>query len=174
VGTAYFFDKPEQSTPNGRYLRRGDVFYGEGETNGFVKAGFVAPNGAKSTGWLKVQELSRLGNGEPPVAARRPRRPAPPVVAPQAEETAEKTTEAPVASPPKPASVGAKTAVVQVARSYFFDSPDLSLPRLAHCVRGDKVRVGEIRGDAVYVTFTNWEKVTSTGWMHKDALKFNP
>jgi hypothetical protein len=59
---------------------------------------------------------------------------------------------------------------VQAARSYFYNSPDLIEPRKAHCVQGDKVWLGETRGDAVYVTFTNWEKVTTKGWMRKDAL----
>ncbi|SFP98861.1 hypothetical protein [Hymenobacter arizonensis] len=171
VGTAYFFDSPQQSTPNGRYLRRGDEFYGEGETNGFVKTGFKAPNGAQSTGWLKAQELTRLGAGPAtPAPVRKPS----PVAAPPAPTP---TTEAsPAASEPTAAPVpaNAQTAVVKVARSYFYNSPDLSLPRLAHCVRGDKVRLGESRGEAVYVTFTNWQKVTSTGWMRKDALDINP
>ncbi|WP_426061412.1 hypothetical protein [Hymenobacter sp. B1770] len=171
VGTAYFFDSPQQSTPNGRYLRRGDEFYGEGETNGFVKTGFKAPNGAQSTGWLKVQELTRLGAGPATPASGRKPRPAAAPTAPTAAPEANPAASAPAAAP---APGNAQTAVVKVARSYFYNSPDLSLPRLAHCVRGDRVRLGETRGEAVYVTFTNWQKVTSTGWMRKDALDINP
>ena len=163
VETAYFFDVPEQqSTPNGRYLRRGDVFYGEGETNGFVKTAFVQPNGSAGTGWLKRAELSKLtaGSASRPAASTRSgaaARPAP----------AAPATEAGAAVSP----AGLPLAVVQVERSYFYDSPDLALPRKAHCVRGDKVRLGETQGPAVYVTFTNWEKVTTSGWMRRDALQ---
>jgi hypothetical protein len=167
VETAYFFDVPQQSTPNGRYLRRGDVFYGEGETNGFVKTAFVQPNGSSGIGWLKRAELSKLGasSASKPVASTRPSaapRPAPrpvqPAVAPSSEAGATASLDE------------GQLAVVEAERSYFFDSPDLSLPRKAHCVRGDKVRLGETEGPAVYVTFTNWEKVTTTGWMRRDAL----
>ena len=168
VGSAYFFDKPEQSTPNGRYLRRGDTFYGEGETNGFVRTGFVQPNGAAGTAWLKAQELTRLYGGP----AARPARPAPaPLPAAAAPDY---QPDEPVATARKPADAGAtpaRTAVVQVDRSYFYHTPNLTAPRRAFCQRGDKVRLGESRGDAVYVTFTNWEKVTTTGWMRKSELR---
>ena len=171
VETAYFFDKPEQAPPNGRYLRRGDSFYGEGETNGFVKTGFVQPNGAAGIGWLKVQGLSKRGAN----AGARPPRQSPPsptprqpvAAAPPAQgrmETGE--TAAPIGSPSR--------AMVQADRAYFYNSPDLASPRKAYCERGDKVRVGEQQGTAVYVTFTNWEKVTTTGWMKKAALRFTP
>ncbi len=159
VETVYFFDQPEQSTPNGRYLRRGDTFYGEGETNGFVKTGFVQPNGATGTAWLKVTELRKfpgsLAAGVASIA--RPRHAA---AAPRARKSdgADRTA-------------GTKTAVVQAARAYFYDSPDLVIPRKAYCERGDKVRLGESRGPAVYVTFINWEKVTTTGWMSKASLR---
>lgn len=171
VGTAYFFDAPQQSTPNGRYLRRGDEFYGEGETNGFVKTGFEAPNGVKSTGWLKKQELTTLrGRSATKVAAAsKPPRPAAPAPAEYEPAAAASAPDAPVRrAAPVPAD--AQVAVVQVARSYFFNTADLNTPRLAHCVRGDKVRLGETRGEAVYVTFTNWQNVTSRGWMRRDAL----
>ncbi|OGX88541.1 hypothetical protein BEN48_09140 [Hymenobacter glacialis] len=162
VGTAYFFDNPEQSTPNGRYLRRGDVFYGEGEWNGFVKTGSVDPAGNRSTGWLKRQELSTAT--ERPAAASAPAATAP--AEPPAPDAAPRAG----SFPPPAATSGARRAVVQTARAYFHNSPDLATPRKAHCVRGDKVRLGEERGAAVYVTFTNWENVTTTGWMRKDAL----
>lgn len=173
VGTAYFFDQPQQSTPNGKYLRRGDVFYGEGEWNGFVKTGFVGPTGDRSTGWLKRPELSVLAAS--PAAAPARRGPAPPAgapepLAPNAANAARRAS----SFPPPPAASGARQAVVQADRSYFYNSPDLATPRKAHCVRGDKVRLGESRGNAVYVTFTNWEKVTTTGWMRQDALGINP
>ena len=170
VGTAYFFDKPEQSAPNGRYLRRGDTFFGEGETDGFVKTGYVQPNGAAGTAWLKVQELRRLG-GRPlrPAAPRQPTE----LSRPAAEAAPNYTVdEAPRA--PEPANTGASStqrAVVEADRAYFHNSPDLATPRKAFCQRGDKVRLGESRGPAVYVTFTNWEKVTTQGWMRKDALR---
>ena len=175
VGTAYFFDKPEQSAPNGRYLRRGDNFFGEGETNGFVKTAFVNPDGTRSTGWLKTQELGRLPDNAAP-NARRSSKPAPPLpaAAPVAYDDEPTAAPEPAARPGAAAggaASGATTAAVQVAKSYFFDSPDLTTPRKAHCVRGDKVRLGESRGAAVYVTFTNWEKVTTTGWMRADALR---
>jgi len=160
VGTAYFFDKPKQSMPNGRYLRRGDTFFGEGESNGFVKTSFVQPNGAAGTAWLKRQELMRLP-GKPVAAAlpsREPHSPTGPLpVQPKAER--EKAI----------ASAGG-TAVVKTARAYFYNSPDLATPRKAYCERGDKVHLGQREGEAVYVTFTNWEKVTTTGWMRQGDL----
>lgn len=169
VETAYFFDVPAQSTPNGKYLRRGDTFYGEGEMNGFVKTRFVGPGGSTGTGWLKVQELSRLAGGEAPRAVPG-RRPKPPTTAPGYPDAAA-TAPAPRAALPAATLSSAGTAVVEVERAYFYDSPDLATPRKAFCQRGDKVRLGESQGDAVYVTFTNWEKVTTTGWMRKDALR---
>ncbi len=174
--TAYFFDAPEQGKPSGKYLLRGDVIYGEQESNGFVKTRFKDPNGATVAGWLKAQELSKLAATSAPVAARssRPSRAtSPPTTASEPDDTDYES------APVSDASGGAAetdvnesaTAVVQVARSYFYNSPDLTQPRKAHCVRGDKVRLGESRGEAVFVTFTNWEKVTTTGWMRKDALR---
>ncbi|MDQ2793252.1 MAG: hypothetical protein M3Y12_04485 [Bacteroidota bacterium] len=171
VETAYFFDKPEQSTPNGRYLRRGDAFFGEGETNGFVKTGFVQPNGSAGTAWLKVQELSKLANGRPATPPGRRNASAP--AARPADPEAYSNEALPPDPRPRlaaPSPGGATTAVVQVGRSYFYNSPDLAVPRKAYCERGDKVRLGESRGEAVYVTFTNWEKVTTMGWMKKATL----
>ena len=175
VQTAYFFDVPEQSTPNGRYLRRGDTFYGQGETNGFVKTGFVQPNGVAGTAWLKLPELRKLAASPATSGARGSRlpRPARPPVGPaQSDESIAEATETAdgVARSGTRATSG-KTAVVQVDRSYFYNSADLATPRKAYCERGDKVRLGESRDAAVYVTFTNWEKVTTTGWMRKDALR---
>lgn len=169
VETAYFFNVPEQSTPNGKYLRRGDTFYGEGEMNGFVKTRFVGPGGSTGTGWLKVQELSKLAEGEVPsaVPSRRPKSPTPT----PSYSAATATAPTPRAAPPAAATPGGGTAVVEVERAYFYSSPDLATPRKAFCQRGDKVRLGETQGDAVYVTFTNWQKVTTTGWMRKDALR---
>ena len=172
VETAYFFDQPELATPNGRYLRRGDTFYGEGEINGFVKAGFKQPNGVIGTGWLKVQGLGKLTGRA--AAARSPRVPPPPrtAAAPapsdyQSDEAADAASE-----PTSVASAGrSQTAVVRVARAYFYRAADLATPRKAFCQRGDKVRLLQTRGAAVYVTFTNWEKVTTTGWMRQDALQ---
>ena len=174
VGTAYFFDVPQQSTPNGKYLRRGDVFYGEGESNGFVKTGFVGPDGTKSVGWLKVQELSKLAESTASPNPPRSSPPRPPAARRQPIDYGDAEATAPAAAVERagtnPSYV--QRAVVQVGRSYFYNSPDLATPRKAFCQRGDKVRLGESRGDAVYVTFTNWEKVTTTGWMRKDALRF--
>lgn len=170
VETAYFFDKPEQSTPNGRYLRRGDAFFGEGETNGFVKTGFVQPNGSAGTAWLKLQGLSRLDDG--PVV-RPVRRKAPASTAQSADDglySGESSQPGPRQTPSAAPLSGAATAVVQAGRAYFYNSPDLAIPRKAYCERGDRVRLGEARGAAVYVTFTNWEKVTTVGWMKKAAL----
>lgn len=170
VETAYFYDAPQQSTPSGRYLRRGDVLYGEEEANGFVKSSFVQPNGATGFGWLKSQELSRLANLPTPKAspATRPRS-----AAAQPQLLGSRGN-AEVVTPGRPLGTSpAKTAVVRVSRSYFYNSPDLEKPRRAYCEQGDKVRLGESRGDAVFVSFTNWEKVTTTGWMRKDALRFN-
>ena len=170
VETAYFFDKPEQSTPNGRYLRRGDAFFGEGETNGFVKTGFVQPNGSSGTAWLKLQGLSRLAES-PAARPARPKAPAP--AAPPVDDavySGEPSQPSPRPSAAATPTSGATTAVVQASRAYFYNSPDLAIPRKAYCERGDKVRLGESRGEAVYVTFTNWEKVTTKGWMKKAAL----
>ena len=173
VETAYFFEAPEQGVPSGKYLRRGDVFYGEGEANGFVKTGFRNPDGTAGVGWLKAQGLSKLAAaGAPgPVPRRAPRPAARPTPLSAPDDYA--TADIPSAPPERPraASRGGTMAVVRVARSYFYDSPDLLLPRKAHCVRGDKVRLGEQRGEAVFVTFTNWEQVTTTGWMRQDALR---
>ena len=171
VEMAYFFDKPEQSTPNGRYLRRGDAFFGEGETNGFVKTGFVQPNGSAGTAWLKVQELSKLAES-PGTQPRRSSPPAPIAQVIDNEEYSDNIPSRPGASPRPSGALpgGAMTAVVQVSRSYFYDSPDLTFPRKAYCERGDKVRLIDSRGEAAYVTFTNWEKVTTKGWMKKATL----
>ena len=170
VGTAYFFDKPEQSVPSGRYLRRGDAFYGEGETNGFVKTGFKLKNGTTGTAWLKRQELRQLAESP---GARPVRRKAPtPVPQPGADAGYGPEPSGPGPREKSPAGLpGSATAVVQVGRSYFYNSPDLAVPRKAYCERGDKVRLGESRGEAVYVTFTNWEKVTTTGWMKQATLR---
>ena len=174
VGTAYFFDKPAQSTPSGHYLRRGDVFYGEGETNGFVKTGFVQPNGSAGTAWLKLRELSKLAGSTAAVA---PRAAPAPKAAPRPTSTKASVPEG-YETAPSPAPVAAtgpavppvSQAVVQADRAYFYDSPDSAVPRKAYCERGDKVRIIDRRDNAVYVTFTNWEKVTTRGWMRKDAL----
>ncbi|MCC3155457.1 hypothetical protein Q3A66_20545 [Hymenobacter sp. BT770] len=172
VGTAYFFDAPQQSTPNGKYLRRGDVFYGEGEWNGFVKTGFIGPDGTKNIGWLKVQELSRLAESTAPTKAARTSPPRSPAASSQPNGMPVPT---PSTAPVERAGANlssSQRAVVQVDRAYFYNSPDLATPRKAFCQRGDKVHLGGSRGDAVYVTFTNWEKVTTTGWMRKDDLRF--
>ena len=172
VETAYFFDQPELATPNGRYLRRGDTFYGEGETNGFVKASFKQPNGVVGTGWLKVQGLGKLAGRAAAASSPRVLPPSRAAAAPapsdyQSDEAADAASE-----PTSAASAGrSQTAVVRVARSYFYRAADLATPRKAFCQRGDKVRLLQTRGAAVYVTFTNWEKVTTTGWMRQDALR---
>jgi hypothetical protein len=145
-------------------LRRGDTFYGEGETNGFVRTGYVQPNGVTSTAWLKLQELRPLGSRqtrpEPPSRATTP--------APTTPDYA--TGEATRTKAPANAT-GARRAVVEVERAYFHDSPDLATPRKAFCQRGDKVQLVDTRAEAVYVTFTNWEKVTTRGWMRKSELR---
>ena len=176
VETAYFFDQPMQSTPNGRYLRRGDTFYGQGESNGFVKAGFVQPNGTSGTAWLKGQGLRKFPAG-PAGNTAQANPPLRPTVRPPAACTGvdyDPDATAGVATGQEGAAPGSgATAKVEVDRSYFYNSPDLGQPRKAFCQRGDKVRVLESSGNAVRVTFTNWEKVTTTGWMRKDALHFN-
>ncbi|MFC6225212.1 hypothetical protein ACFP2F_18335 [Hymenobacter artigasi] len=176
VETAYFFDQPVQSTPSGRYLRRGDTFYGQGESNGFVKAGFVQPNGASGMAWLKAQGLRKLPAGPAGRTAKATAtaRPAtrPPEARPKVTDEPDGTESATTGQPNAAASSGS-TAKVEVDRAYFYNSPDLDQPRKAFCQRGDKVRVLASSGDAVQVTFTNWEKVTTTGWMRKDALRFS-
>ena len=172
VETAYFFDQPVQATPNGRYLRRGDTFYGQGESNGFVKAGFVQPDGASGTAWLKAQGLRKLlagpaGRTAQAIPAARPAT-RPPTAPAEPAETQGTTAGQDVAA----ASSG-PTAKVAVDRAYFYNSPGLGQPRKAFCQRGDRVRVLESSDEAVRVTFTNWEKVTTTGWMRKDALHFS-
>ena len=173
VETAYFFDKPELATPNGRYLRRGDTFYGEGETNGFVKVGFRQPNGVAGTGWLKVQGLGKLAGGPAGSAVRSSRSPQLLRAAASAGSSTYEPNEGSgtTREPTSAAASSPRTAVVRVARSYFYNSAELTTPRKAFCQRGDKVRLLERRGAAVYVTFTNWEKVTTTGWMRRDALQ---
>ncbi|WP_426061413.1 hypothetical protein [Hymenobacter sp. B1770] len=57
---AYFLDSPEQSTPMGPYLRRGNMLYAENEENGFVQTTYVQPNGVRGTGWVKKQSLSQV------------------------------------------------------------------------------------------------------------------
>ncbi|UOQ50889.1 hypothetical protein [Hymenobacter cellulosivorans] len=158
--TAYFYDSPRQTKPTGQYLRRGDVLYGQMEGNGFVRTQFVNPAGATITGWLKQEEVSRLATSS--AVQRPPARPSAPAETPE--------TPAPGFETGTRAS-GARTAVVRVARSYFYNSPDLLTPRRAYCEQGDKVNLGQEQGQAVYVTFTNWEKVTTRGWMRKDALR---
>lgn len=158
--TAYFYDAPGKTRPTGQYLRRGDVLYGEEEGNGLVRTQFVSPAGATVTGWLKLEEVSRL-------AASSAARPAP--VRPAAPS---ETVQTPASGAEPGVSVSAaRTAVVRVARSYFYNSPELLTPRRAYCEQGDKVNLGQEQGEAVYVTFTNWEKVTTRGWMRKDALR---
>ncbi|AYA36829.1 hypothetical protein D3Y59_07025 [Hymenobacter oligotrophus] len=180
---AYFFDAPRAEKPNGRYLLRGDVLYADDVVNRYVKTSFKQPNGATATGWLKADDLGRLAR-KPTVAAtqrgRTAQRPQPsPQPTPQPDEPYNYELENPAPSaPPRSArrqpAAGAGRAVVAAERSYFYNSPDLTDRRKAHCVRGDKVRLGEEQGDAVYVTFTNWEGVTSRGWMRKDALQATP
>jgi hypothetical protein len=168
AGTAYFYTSPRQAKPSGQYLLRGDVLYGQDDENGFVKTQFVNPQGATVTGWLKAEELGQLAATAATRAAR-PRPTAPAAVStPLPTDNTAVTDEA--ASLPAAATSRAATAVVQVARAYFYNSPDLLQPRKAYCEKGDKVRLGEEQGDAVYVTFTNWEKVTTRGWMRRDEL----
>ncbi|UYZ60745.1 hypothetical protein [Hymenobacter latericus] len=180
---AYFFDAPRAEKPNGRYLLRGDVLYADDEVNRYVKTSFKQPNGASAAGWLKLDDLGRLAR-KPAVAAA-PRntqrqQPTPPPAPAAAEEPYSYELE-PAASEqprqprqPREQPTGAGRAVVAAERSYFYNSPDLTDRRKAHCVRGDKVRLGEEQGEAVYVTFTNWQGVTSRGWMRKNALQINP
>ncbi|PJJ59863.1 hypothetical protein [Hymenobacter chitinivorans] len=161
---AYFYASPGQSKPTGQYLRRGDVLFGQDEGNGFVRTQFVNPAGATVTGWLKTEEVSRLAGA---AAAARP------VPAPRRTPSVAAPAEAQGTSGADPTEAGsARTAVVRVARSYFYNSPDLLAPRRAYCEQGDKVRLGQEQGQAVYVSFTNWEKVTTRGWMKKEALRF--
>ncbi|MCC2545406.1 hypothetical protein LJY25_03035 [Hymenobacter sp. BT175] len=169
VETAYFFDAPEQGRPSGNYLRRGDLLYGTEERGGFVQTSFRLPNGATVVGWLKSAELTRVAGSPSPTAART--RPAPRSAPPAAQDYGQEVNPAPAEPEPRPAGPAAGTAVVQVARAYFHNSPDLTQPRRAYCEQGDKVRVIDRRGEAVYVTFTNWEKVTTKGWMRQADLR---
>ncbi|UOG76532.1 OmpA family protein [Hymenobacter tibetensis] len=177
VRTAYLFDAPTQVQPTKKYLRKGDILYGEDERNGLVKTSFRNPDGAVTTGWLKLQELQKLSET---TTAAAPVRNAPKAArlaattAPTGFNKSASTVPA-VGARAKANPNGSVTAVVRVAKSYFFNSPNLSQPetRKAHCVRGDKVQLVKDGGDAVYVTFTNWEKVTTAGWMRKDALDYN-
>lgn len=175
VETAYFFDQPVQATPNGRYLRRGDTFYGQGESNGFVRAGFVQPNGASGIAWLKAQGLRKLTGGRAGSSAKAATATQPVMRPPAAQPKAAyepNPTESAATSRVDAAASSGTTAKVEADRAYFYNSPDLGQPRKAFCQRGDKVRVLETSDEAVRVTFTNWEKVTTTGWMRKDALRF--
>ncbi|UOQ70114.1 hypothetical protein [Hymenobacter cellulosilyticus] len=162
---AYFYDSPGKTKPTGQYLRRGDVLYGEEDGNGFIRTQFVSQTGATVTGWLKVEEVSRLTAS--PASRPAPARPAASVPATSSETD--------VALGPEPTRAtsgsGTRKAVVQAGRAYFYNTPDLLTPRRAYCEQGDKVNLGQEQGEAVYVTFTNWEKVTTRGWMKKEALR---
>jgi hypothetical protein len=68
VERAFFFGRPEQSVPMKRYLQRGDVFYADGDSNGFVRTSFVQTDGTQSTGWLKVRELTKIADSPAPDA----------------------------------------------------------------------------------------------------------
>jgi hypothetical protein len=173
AGTTYFFDSAEPTAkPTGKYLLRGDVLYGDVQRNGFVRTRFKLPSGATATGWLKQEELGLLAGTSVAPQSRQPARAQTVAEAPEpAEYSYEQEPTAPSVGQAESSSSIASQAVVQVARSYFYDSPDLLQPRKAHCVQGDKVRLGEVQGEAVYVTFTNWQKVTSKGWMRRDALR---
>ncbi|HEX8424675.1 OmpA family protein [Hymenobacter sp.] len=177
VRTTYLFDAPNQVQPTKKYLRKGDILYGADERNGLVKTSFRNPDGAVSTGWLKLQELQKLPEATTATApARKAAKPArlAATTAPTGSNGSASTAPS-VGARANASPKGSVTAVVRVAKSYFFSSPNLSEPetRKAHCVRGDKVQLIKDGGDAVYVTFTNWEKVTTTGWMRKDALDYN-
>ncbi|WP_375436488.1 OmpA family protein [uncultured Hymenobacter sp.] len=173
VRTAYLFDAPNQVQPTKKYLRKGDILYGEDERNGLVKIRFWNPNGALATGWLKLRELKKLSEDEATDLDQTDSEPDSMEAKPAEADNSASAVPAPGARA-KPTSNGSATAVVRVAKSYFFNSPDLNHPepRKAHCVRGDKVRLGKDGGAAVYVTFTNWQNVTTTGWMRKDALDY--
>ncbi|HEX8424674.1 OmpA family protein [Hymenobacter sp.] len=61
---AYLFAAPNQAKATKRYLRKGDILYGQPERNGLVKVKFWSPNGALATGWLKLKELQKLSEEE--------------------------------------------------------------------------------------------------------------
>ncbi|UOQ69104.1 hypothetical protein [Hymenobacter volaticus] len=177
--TAYLFEAPTQVQPSNKYVRKGDILYGEDEGNGLVRTRFQNPDGAVSTGWVKRHALQPLPEATPaPLMA--PARRASPLARRAATTPSPASTEPSAPVPAVGARVhtlpgGLATAVVRVAKSYFFNSATLSQPetRKAHCVRGDQVQLIQEGGEAVYVRFTNWEHVTTTGWMRKDALDYH-
>jgi hypothetical protein len=177
VRTAYLFEAPTQVRPTNKYLRKGDILYGEDERNGLVRTSFHNPDGAITTGWLKLQALQKLPEATavtaPAHKASKLGRLAATTLPTESHEPA--STGLSVGARANALPNGSATAVVRAAKSYFFNSATLSQPetRKAHCVRGDKVQLIKDGGEAVYVTFTNWEHVTTTGWMRKDALDYH-
>lgn len=62
VERAFLFGRPAQSVPLKSYLQRGDVFYADGDSNGFVRTSFVQADGTQSSGWLKLRELNKIAD----------------------------------------------------------------------------------------------------------------
>ncbi|WP_084444843.1 hypothetical protein [Hymenobacter roseosalivarius] len=171
---AYFHSEPATNSSTGKYVLRGDVVYAEGESGNFIKTRFFNSDGDPVAGWLKKTEvqLSKLSAPSTPLRATvaSPRRAdAAPAAAPAQPKKPAVTESAPksaagVVRPP------ATTGIVRVDTTYFYDSPDLTQRRRAFCVRGDKMTLTDSSDKAVFVTFVNWEKVRTSGWIRKEDL----
>ena len=62
-------------------------------------------------------------------------------------------------------------AVVKSRKAYFYTSADLSQVRKSYCVRGDKLTLSVITGNAIYVTYTSPASGKAvSGWFKKDNL----
>ncbi|HEX8328071.1 MAG TPA: hypothetical protein VF629_11065 [Hymenobacter sp.] len=110
VEKAYLFANPQHSAPLKRFLQRGDVFYADGDSNGFVRTTFVQLNGAQGNGWLRQRELHKIAASPPPKAV-----PATAPVAPAALAAATSTRR--TAKPVLYRSRAAQSAARQPART---------------------------------------------------------
>ncbi|MGY2133020.1 hypothetical protein ACW9KT_12385 [Hymenobacter sp. HD11105] len=172
---AYFYSAPRQNSSTAKYVLRDDIIYAEGESGDFIQTRFYNASGDPVTGWLRKTDVqSAKANTASTTPARPTPTPSRPAPAPRVTTTPTETKADPPASPqntpPSTTQTAATTGVVRVDTTYFFDSPDLTQRRRAFCIRGDKVKIGESSENAVFVTFVNWEKVTTKGWIRKEDL----
>lgn len=164
---AYFYATPAAATSTGKYVLRGDLIYAEAESGGFIRTRFFNAAGDPVAGWLKKTEI-RANSPQAPQAAPR-RKTAAPAVA----DTPPKSVAAPTTAPASKAIAAgalAATGTVRVDTTYFYNSPDLTQRRRAFCIRGDKLRLSQAADRAVFATFVNWEKVTTTGWIKQEDV----
>lgn len=174
---AYFHAEPDETSSTAKYVLRGDIIYAEGQSGDFIKTRYFNSDGDAVTGWLKKTDVrssaSTKTQAPRPAPATTPRRPAtkPAIVAAPAEKKPPRSTE-PIDNTAASKPLAA-TGTVRVDTTYFYDSPDLTQRRRAFCIRGDKLRLSDSSEKAVFATFVNWEKVTTTGWIRKEDLRMN-